>query len=196
MACQVHPALVKCSRVIWFYVNVSPLFHLSVSSRIASVLVLWYEFKYRVLSAPPRLVLLETPPPWHAADSAKVKLCRKTSQIVMNCFWKKYRAVDTKKLTVAHLTCFRCWNFEIPLAYESSTLNIWGCFLTSSSKGPGSETLCKQQHGPWQHFLSKLSNATVFCKILWSVASVSVTDSDMRSIVHVLYCLQKLTDLY
>ena len=32
VACQVHPALVKCSRGIRAYVNVSPLVHLSVSS--------------------------------------------------------------------------------------------------------------------------------------------------------------------
>ena len=34
VACQVHPALVKWSRVTRFYVNVSRLVHLSVSSRI------------------------------------------------------------------------------------------------------------------------------------------------------------------
>ena len=38
---------------------------------------------------------------------AKVQLCRKTSQIVINCFWKKYRTVDTKTLT-----CFR-WFEEV-----------------------------------------------------------------------------------
>ena len=59
MACQVHPALVKWSHVTWFYVNVSRLVHLSVSKRTK-------DFRDRVLSAPLRRVLLETPPPWHA----------------------------------------------------------------------------------------------------------------------------------
>ncbi len=82
VACQVHPALVKWSHVTQFYVNVSPLVHLSVSSRVTNVIVLWYEkeqtltqqvggcrgcrnsppfertkgFKDRVLSAPQRRV--------------------------------------------------------------------------------------------------------------------------------------------
>ncbi len=37
VACQVHPALVEWSCVTRFYVNVSPLVHLSVSSRITIV---------------------------------------------------------------------------------------------------------------------------------------------------------------
>ncbi len=45
VACQVHPALVKWSCVTRFYVNVSRLVHLSVSSRIISVIVLWYEWE-------------------------------------------------------------------------------------------------------------------------------------------------------
>ncbi len=32
VACRVHPALGKCSRVIRFYVNDSPLVHLSMST--------------------------------------------------------------------------------------------------------------------------------------------------------------------
>ena len=52
---------------------------------------------YHLLVAP--LVIINERP---------LKLCRKTSQSVTNCFWKKYKEVDTKKLTLAHLTCFRC----------------------------------------------------------------------------------------
>ena len=66
VAFQVHPALVKCSCVIRFYVHDGPLVHLSVSSRISPPFERTKGFKDGVLSAPLRRVLLETPPPWHA----------------------------------------------------------------------------------------------------------------------------------
>ncbi len=52
VACQVHPALVKWSRVTRFYVNVSPLVHLSVSSRNNPPFERTKGFKDHVLSAP------------------------------------------------------------------------------------------------------------------------------------------------
>ena len=141
MACQVHPALVKWSRVTRFYVNVSRLVHLGIVHLFERT----KGFKDRVLSAPRRRVLLETPPPWHATIESsypfvackllRINIRRASQQVVLQ---QDFLSI----FTIFHTSFSAFWRSWTSLSLFLISLRLSVSLLSLSFRSCIALTLC------------------------------------------------------